>query len=300
MREPRRGFPVLLNVIVRSIVFLATALALSACLTNAGITPPAAIPAADSASGAQIASNSAGLAQPSDVRRACPISMSADYAECFALYQTDVGADMRGYVPADLQSAYQLPSATSGSGQTVALVEAFDDPEAESDLAVYRSTFGMPECSSANGCFRKVNQLGQPTPLPRPNPGWGVETSLDLDMIAAGCPNCSVLLVEADDERSRNLAKAADRAAKMRVDVISNSYGALGNIKTWGLYKFYYHEHPVIRCIGRRQQIRRTNSGRFPGNVVSVGVRRGSAPGNGRGWRKRSGMDPEAAALPRH
>ena len=66
-----------------------------------------------------------------------------------------------GYHPADLQSAYNLPSASQGNGQTVAIVDAYDDPNAEADLGVYRSTFGLPACTTGNGCFKKVNQEGQ-------------------------------------------------------------------------------------------------------------------------------------------
>jgi len=78
-----------------------------------------------------------------------------------------------GYVPSDLQSAYNLPSA-AGSGQTVAIVDAYDDPRAESDLGVYRSQFRLSPCTTANGCFRKVNQSGG-TRYPRANSGWAQE-----------------------------------------------------------------------------------------------------------------------------
>ena len=76
---------------------------------------------------------------------------------------TPAAATPSGLFPADLQSAYKLPSATAGAGQTIAIVDAFDDPAAESDLGVYRSQFGLPACTTANGCFRKVNQNGGTT-----------------------------------------------------------------------------------------------------------------------------------------
>jgi subtilase family serine protease len=102
-----------------------------------------------------------------------------------------------GYSPADLRSAYNLPSESAGSGQTVAIVDAFDDPNAESDLAVYRSHYGLPACTTANGCFKKVNQKGETTKYPSPEAGWAVEISLDIDMVSAACPKCHILLVEA-------------------------------------------------------------------------------------------------------
>ena len=114
-----------------------------------------------------------------------------------------------GYYPADLQSAYNLVSSLSAmtkiGGATIAVVDAYDDPYAASDLATYRSTMSAatdpstdltgtaipPLCSSTvtSGCvhFTKVNQSGG-TSYPRGNTGWGEEISLDLDMISAICP----------------------------------------------------------------------------------------------------------------
>jgi len=107
-----------------------------------------------------------------------------------AVTQTDLPS---GYGPADLQSAYKLPT-TGGAGQTVAVVDAYDDPNAEADLGVYRAKFGLPTCTSANGCFRKVGNFGSNV-LPAADSGWAQEISLDLDMVSAACPGCNILLV---------------------------------------------------------------------------------------------------------
>jgi subtilase family serine protease len=131
----------------------------------------------------------------------------------------------RGYGPADLQAAYALPSASAGSGKTFAIVDAFDAPTAASDLNTYRSTFHLPDCTTANGCFRKVNQSGNASPLPRADGGWAQEISLDLDMASATCPNCKILLVEANSNAFTDLAAAEDTAARLGAAVISNSYG---------------------------------------------------------------------------
>lgn len=130
-----------------------------------------------------------------------------------------------GYGPGDLQSAYNLTSQSlaAGGGQTIAIVDAYNDPNAESDLGVYRSHFGLPSCTTANGCFRKVNQSGG-TSLPRGNAGWAEEISLDLDMASAICPNCKILLVEASSNSFANLGTAEDYAAA-HANVISNSFG---------------------------------------------------------------------------
>jgi len=133
-----------------------------------------------------------------------------------------------GYYPCDLQSAYKLPSNTNGTGKTIAIVDAFDDPNAEADLAVYRTKFGLPSCSTANGCFKKIDQTGGAT-APPPNAGWAQEISLDLDMASATCPNCRILLVEATDNSDTNLFAAVDAAASAAApfhpSAISNSYG---------------------------------------------------------------------------
>src|SRR5882672_11269147 len=100
-------------------------------------------------------------------------------------------ATPQGYAPADIQSAYNLPSDADAAPATVAITDAFDYPIAEKDLATYRSQFGLPPCTTANGCFTKVNKNGQASPLPNPPPSnddWTGEGALDLDAVSAACP----------------------------------------------------------------------------------------------------------------
>jgi subtilase family serine protease len=108
---------------------------------------------------------------------------------------------------------------------TVAIVDAYDYPNAESDLAVYRSTFGLPPCTSANGCFKKVNQKGVEGSYPKANSGWASEEALDLDMVSAICPNCHIILVEAKSAQQADLGASVNTAASLGANVISNSYG---------------------------------------------------------------------------
>jgi len=147
-------------------------------------------------------------------------------ASCHAWVRTDTtpnASTPSGFFPADLRSAYNITSSGSSS-QTIGIVDAYDDPTAEADLGVYRSQFGLPACTTANGCFRKADQNGG-THYPRKNGGWAQEISLDLDMASAICPNCHILLVEASSNSFSNLATAVNRAATMGATVISNSYG---------------------------------------------------------------------------
>jgi hypothetical protein len=134
-----------------------------------------------------------------------------------------------GYGPSDLQSAYNLASAaaSAGSGQTVALVDAYDDPNAEADLATYRGQFGLPPCTTANGCFEKLNQDGATTPLPYPavrSDDWTLEESLDMDMVSAVCPQCHIMLVEADNADLSNMGTAVNAAVAAGAKFVSNSY----------------------------------------------------------------------------
>jgi subtilase family serine protease len=183
-------------------------------------------------------------------RPACPGPAAAGNARCYAQVRTDLGAliSPAGYGSIDLQSAYKLnsPSGAPGSGPTVAIVDAYDDPTAETDLGVYRSQYGLGSCTSTNGCFRKVNQTGG-TSYPTVNSGWAQEISLDVDMVSAICPNCRILLVEASSSSLADLGAAVNTAASLdptHPAAISNSYGAkefLGETS----YESYYN-HPGI------------------------------------------------------
>jgi len=138
------------------------------------------------------------------------------------------------YDPSYLESAYNLMSlinAGAGRGQVVAIVDAFDDPNASADLAYYRGFFALPslpDCTSwpsATACFEKVNQTGGVGPYPTADSGWSQEIALDLDMVSATCPNCSILLVEANSNTYGDLTAAVDEAVALGANVVSNSYG---------------------------------------------------------------------------
>ncbi|WP_236573064.1 S53 family peptidase [Streptomyces sp. GS7] len=165
------------------------------------------------------------------IRQLCAHPSQPGYMACNAVARTDVkqplslGPDAApaGYGPSDLQSAYNLPQ-SGGSGQTVAIVDANDDPNAEQDLAAYRAQYGLPECSTANGCFQKVDQDGGSN-YPAPDAGWAGEISLDVDMVSAACPSCHILLVEANSASMDDLGTAVNRAVTMGAKFVSNSYG---------------------------------------------------------------------------
>ncbi|MFE1315283.1 putative Ig domain-containing protein [Streptomyces sp. NPDC058755] len=155
------------------------------------------------------------------------------HASCFAQRRTDIkqrlasalaAAAPSGLSPANLHSAYNLPS-TGGSGLTVAIVDAYNDPNAEADLATYRSTYGLSACTKANGCFKQVSQTGSTTSLPTNDTGWAGEEALDLDMVSAVCPNCNIVLVEANSANDTDLGIAENEAVTLGAKVVSNSWG---------------------------------------------------------------------------
>jgi hypothetical protein len=139
--------------------------------------------------------------------------------------QGTAAAGMSPYMAAALRSAYRLPSGRPGTRQTIAIVDAYDDPHAAADLASYRAANHLPGCGAGSHCFAKVNQKGQQGSYPAADPGWAEEESLDLDMASAVCPYCRIILVEADSNGNADLAAAEDEAARLGANVISNSYG---------------------------------------------------------------------------
>jgi subtilase family serine protease len=226
---------------------LAVALAVVAALVSQDV--------ADAASNA-IPSAAAVAAPHIKVQRVC----TSGFFRCDALLRTDLPvvanaeAAHDGLSPANLRSAYKLP-ATGGKGKTIAIVDAYDDPTAESDLNVYRSYYHLGACTTKNGCFKKVNQDGKTTSLPRPDPLWALEESLDLDMASAICPDCKILLVEASsaDETSTTMDKGADlphavatAATFPGVVAISNSYGSVGVEPNEASTEDFEYNHPGI------------------------------------------------------
>ncbi|MFJ8006320.1 putative Ig domain-containing protein [Streptomyces fagopyri] len=178
------------------------------------------------------------------------------HAACFAQRRTDIkqklaaavtsdaAAAVSGLSPANLHSAYGLPS-TGGSGLTVAVVDAYNDPNAESDLATYRSQFGLSACTKANGCFKQVSQTGSTTSLPTNDSGWAGEEALDIDMVSAVCPNCNIILVEATSPTDANLGTAENEAVALGAKFVSNSWGGSESSSQTGEDTSYF-KHPGV------------------------------------------------------
>ncbi len=189
-----------------------------------------------------------------------------------------------GYSPEDLRKAYNLPSTTAGSGQTVAIVDAYDDPHAETDLSAYRSHYGIAACTTASGCFRKVNQDGSSSPRPGPSAEWSEEISLDLDMVSAICPNCHILLVEAESPSSEDLAIAVNEAVALGATEVSNSYGSrVGEEKAF--VAAYDHPGVPITVAAGDEGYRVEEPADYP-RVIAVGGTSLLPQANKRGWKE--------------
>ncbi|MFJ9707038.1 putative Ig domain-containing protein [Streptomyces sp. NPDC101234] len=242
MRESRRS-------VRRLLAFAFPALALAVSGFVAAPTAQAQAPAPQIAQASQtsrVAQNSKALTDPArqavhstgkagqkvPTKHLCATVSKPGQANCFAQRRTDIkqqlsaalAAAPSGLSPTNLHSAYNLPS-TGGSGLTVAVVDAYNDPNAASDLATYRSQYGLSACTVANGCFKQVSQTGSTTSLPTNDTGWAGEEALDIDMVSAVCPNCNIDLVEASSATDSDLGTAENEAVALGAKFVSNSWG---------------------------------------------------------------------------
>lgn len=218
-------------------------------------------------------------------------SLDDGVAQCFADVRTGSDHIVRPQAtappstalgPADIQAAYSLPA--GGEGRTVAIVDAYGNSHAEADLAEYRRHYGLPECTTANGCFRKVDQNGG-TDYPADDAGWALETALDLDAVSAACPACNILLVQGDSASLDDLGTAVDTAVRLGAKYVSNSYGLPSEGAFQTAYDHHY-DHPGVAVVastgdtGHVQNWPATNP-----NVVAAGGTRLTRTGDtGRGW----------------
>ena len=212
-----------MNGPIKLVVPLVAALAIAACNGGSSSMP------ATSGSSTQTAQSQFNHGAPEWQTKglahaACPQVVGKP--TCLALIQSKSGISptVAGWAPIDFQTRYNLPSSTAGSGQIVAIVDAYDNPNVTSDLGVYRTNFGL---GAAN--FTKYNQLGQTHSYPSGSVGWGVEIDLDVDMVSAVCPNCTIYLIEANSSNSSDLDTAEAEAVTLGAHIISNSWICYGS-----------------------------------------------------------------------
>jgi len=204
-----------------------------------------------------------------------------------------------GFGPPDLQAAYKInPASTVTAKPTVAIVDAYGYSALESDLAAYRTQYGLPPCTIANGCLKVVNQTGAATPLPANPPAtddWTVETALDVDMVSAACPLCKILVVQATSNAGDGLFVAQNAAAALGATVISDSWGGpevaptAQNLTPLTAQEVYF-DHPNIAIFVSAGDDGYNDAGAGPdypatsAHVISVGGTRLVRDSSARGW----------------
>jgi hypothetical protein len=221
-------------------------------------------------------------------RAACEASGARFH--CFAKIRTDENGYIQKYAlpqglgPTQLQSAYKLPT-TGGAGKIVAVIEAFHYANAESDLGKYRSTFGLPACTTASGCFKQVASDGT-TNYGQADPqgcaGWAGEAALDLQMASATCPDCNILIVEVSSDMA-DFGPALNTAVKLGAVAISNSYGGPEDFTISSQEAAYTHSGVLITAAagdsGYGASYPATSAG-----VVAVGGTTLKQSTSSRGW----------------
>jgi subtilase family serine protease len=229
-------------------------------MTRAALAAAAALTLLASSATAAVAGPAGHSPTAAGVRRACAITTRPGVMSCMALVRTDIRSRSQaaygrrapkgdGYGPSALRNAYKLPSTTNGAGQTVAVVDAYNDPKAVANLATYRKAWGEPACDTTTGagCLSVVNQDGQASPLPKKagSTGWATEESLDVDMVSAVCPNCRIILVEANTPSQVNLGTGVNAAIALGAGYVSNSYGGKQSTSDPSNDAAYYN-HPGV------------------------------------------------------
>lgn len=204
---------------------LPTALGLGALLSIGAVPALSALPTL----------STAGAGAGVSAYQVCP-APTPGTSECDALVRAAAavaavapGTNPPGYSPTQLRKAYSLPATTTGH-PLVAIADAYGDSHGFSDLTAYRAQYGLPKMSdckshlTAKVCFQRVTQTGATSGYPANNKGWDEEQSLDVDMVSAVCPQCSILLVESNTPSDTDLGTAVNEAVALGAVVVSNSY----------------------------------------------------------------------------
>jgi subtilase family serine protease len=298
-----RRVPRLLLTIITPIALLIAGILAAVPATAMAATSAAPKPAAASSGPAKstLAITPATTATPSSWKYACGDVKSASKFSCLSIKNTAGHPSAQtvrpgaipsgeGYGPTQLQAAYDLTSASAddGSGTTVALIDAYNDPTAASDLAEYRSAAGLPALTS--GQFTVYNQEGETSPLPSTAPAdddWTLEESLDVDMVSAICPLCKIDLVEADNDSGDGLYIAEQTAATtLGAKYISNSWGGSESSDDTTADSEYFGEPGVVYTASAGDDAYSAGTS-YPAaspNVVSVGGTTLDTSSNSRGW----------------
>lgn len=217
---------------------------LGACSSGTSLTPGAAIPLVGSDQ--EVLGDQ--LRYPSDTTATpvCDVQSNSATAQCMTVKlatPASTSAPTGGYAPSDLRAAYNLVSAatTSGSTQTIAIVIAYSDPYIATELSTYRSHYGLPACTTSNGCLSIVVENGKPAPPA--STAWAQEAALDVEMVSALCPLCKIMVAEALSNSVSDLGQTVSYAVTKGATVVSNSFATTESGATQ--YNSYWN-HPGV------------------------------------------------------
>ncbi|MBO0845981.1 MAG: hypothetical protein J2P22_11270 [Nocardioides sp.] len=195
--------------------------------------------------------------------------------------------DPAGWGAPALREAYGLGADPAPS--TVAVIVAYDYPHAEADMNQYRRQFGLPACTSASGCFTKLNQKGEEGNYPAQDYGWGVEASLDLQMISTACPTCHIVLVEANVPTDKSLGRSEQAAVNAGATVTNHSFGRIELTGTRVQAALY--THPGVTAVASTGDFG-YGPASFPASAPSVvaagGTTLARSTTNTRGWKEKA------------
>jgi subtilase family serine protease len=215
---------------------------------------PAGSPSAGPVTAPQFVTQPRHIQLPAGLRQICPVPTTAGQMQCQSIGHTGRPGVTAANKPAagalrpnQLTGAYGLTAAakSGGKGARIAVVDAYNDSHAAGDLAVYRKWFGLPACKTSTGCLKIVNQNGKSGPLPANASAWAEEASLDLDVVSAICPNCKILLVEANSPGVGSMTKAEATAVGW-TRYVSNSWGSGSEFTGEKNYDHYFNHQGVV------------------------------------------------------
>jgi hypothetical protein len=238
--------------------------------------------------------------------RTCAQPAAPGEARCFIIWPSDraaatarvaAGGEPAGWGAREIESAYRLPVARNPH-QTVAVVEAYDNPDLASYLATYRKQYGLPACTTADGCLRVVNEDGKTAPLPASGlgTGWDVESTLDADMVSAACPHCRILVVDASSPALTDFAAAEDTAARLGASAISNSWGSAEDGYAMTFAKAFDHPGHAIVVSSGDDGFTQANFPADLGTVTAAGGTELARAHSKRGWAEQVWDSPGGAS----
>jgi subtilase family serine protease len=269
----------------RSLVLIAV-FGLPACSTNGTSGSSIPLPATDNSIATNVVANRSVEGARAFAANCSSTGAVTEVGNCTnvqiagtALGPTTAAAQIPGLHPADIQSAYRLPSATAGSGQTIGIVVAGSNPNLASDLAVYRSAFGLPACTTANGCLTQV--IGAKTAAAGVN--WAHEVSIDVDMASAACPKCMLVVVQVPTNQAADLIAGVNGAIAHGATVVSNSY-AIPESPSENAGRWSHPGIPIVAAAGD-QAYGTVNWPAAATNSIAVGATTlAASTGTARGW----------------